>query len=435
MTTEQWLLNLGLLVFILGSNLGTRIVSRRRLVLPLVLAALAGILLLPGAPALGNDRTLAVIGAGAGIALGIVAGAFMAVERGTDGSIVSRAGTAYALLWILVIGGRIAFAESATGWAAGAVRDFSISNHISGSAAWTAAFVIMALAMVGSRVLTTALRWRSLQARPEDSHFRTTAKGPVMTIPHAHATPRPLATALLLAAATAAATICTALLLGALAPGLEPMQQRLVAVVALAVAATGYVAARSRETLAPGRVSWALLAVPAAVALVPLAGGLKNPGMTATVLIVGGYLATGVYEELWFRGVVLKALSSWAPLRAAGLSSVLFGLAHLSNIAFGANPAVTAAQVVGASCFGFGLAALRLRGAGIWPLVAIHAVSDIALQLGDISTAWRWGIMVGGDVILLAFGLVLLRRRPAGAESGGLGGPFLGEPHHEPTAA
>lgn len=436
MTTEQWILNLGLLVFILGSNLGTRTVSRRRLALPLVLAALAGVLLLPGTPALGNDTALAAIGAGAGIALGVVAGIFMAVERRSDGSIVSRAGAAYALLWILVIGGRIGFAESATGWASGAVRDFSISNHISGGAAWTAAFVVMALAMVGSRVLTTALRWRSLQARtrPAATGGVGIRKEPVITTPPVRSHQRPFATALLLAAATAAATICTALLLGALAPDLEPMQQRFIAVVALAVAATGYVAARNREIFTSGRVRWALLAVPAVVALTPFAGGLKDPGLTATVMIVGGYLATGVYEELWFRGVVLAALAPWAPLRAAGVSSALFGLAHLSNIAFGANPAVTAAQVVGASCFGFGLAALRLRGSGIWPLVLIHAVSDIALQLGDVSTAWRWGIMIGGDVILLVFGLVLLRRGPAGGEAGGIGGRAAGVQRREASA-
>lgn len=164
MTTAQWLLNLGLLIFILGTNLGTRAVTRRRLVLPLALAALAGILLLTDAPARGNDTALAVIGAGAGTGLGILAGTFMRVQRRTDGSVASRAGTSYAALWILVIGGRIAFAESATGWASATVRDFSISNHISGSAAWTAAFIIMALAMVAARVATTALRCRALPA-------------------------------------------------------------------------------------------------------------------------------------------------------------------------------------------------------------------------------------------------------------------------------
>lgn len=164
MTAAQWLLNIGLLIFILGTNLGRRRITRRRLVLPVALAALAGALLLSDAPARGNDTALAVIGAVAGIALGILAGLFMEVERKPDGTVASRAGAAYAVLWVVVIGGRIAFAESAAGWASAAVRDFSISNHISGGAAWTAAFVIMALAMVASRVVTTLVRCRALPA-------------------------------------------------------------------------------------------------------------------------------------------------------------------------------------------------------------------------------------------------------------------------------
>jgi len=164
MTTAQWLLNIGLLVFVLGTNLGTRKVSRRRLLLPVALAALAGVLLLSDVPVLGNDVALDFIGAGTGIALGILAGLFMRVQRTAGGAVVSTAGSAYAVLWILVIGGRVAFAEAADGWASGAIRDFSISNHITGADAWTAAFIIMALAMIAARVATTLVRCRTLPA-------------------------------------------------------------------------------------------------------------------------------------------------------------------------------------------------------------------------------------------------------------------------------
>jgi uncharacterized protein len=227
---------------------------------------------------------------------------------------------------------------------------------------------------------------------------------------------RALSLALLLAAAAAAATLLAAVLLGWLAPGLEPLQQRLIAVLLLAGAAAGVVAATNPDILTSGQLRWRLLAVPGAVALAPFAAGIKDPGPAATAVIVAGYLATGIYEELWFRGMVLKALSSWTPLRAALLSSALFGLMHLCNIAFGADPATTAAQVIGAACFGVGLAALRLRGMTMWPLVLLHALGDIALQLGDVSAAWRWGIMIGGDTVLLVFGLLLLRPRPASPE-------------------
>jgi hypothetical protein len=56
-----------------------------------------------------------------------------------------------------------------------------------------------------------------------------------------------------------------------------------------------------------------------------------------------------------------------------------------------------------------GLAALRLRGVSLLPLIILHALGDIALQLGDVSSAWRWILMIGGDIILLVFGLLILR--------------------------
>lgn len=220
---------------------------------------------------------------------------------------------------------------------------------------------------------------------------------------------RPLRGALALTGLTAAATLVAALLISWLAPGLEPMQQRFIAVLALAVFVCLVVAATSRDLFTSGRMRPVLLIVPALVILAPFAAGIKDVGLQAGTTIVVGYLATGIYEELWFRGLVLKSLASWTPVRAAWLSSALFGLMHLTNIAFGANPAITAAQVIGATCFGMGLAGLRLRGVSLWPLVILHALGDIALQLGDVGSMWRWILMIGGDVILLSFGLLILR--------------------------
>lgn len=220
---------------------------------------------------------------------------------------------------------------------------------------------------------------------------------------------RPLRTALTLTGITVAATLLAALLINLLAPGLDPMQQRFIAVIALAAFACAVVAATNRELFTSGRPHARLIIVPALVILAPFAAGIKDIGLQAGTTLVLGYLATGIYEELWFRGLVLKSLASWTPVRSALLSSALFGLTHLANIAFGANPAITAAQVVGATCFGVGLAALRLRGVSLLPLIILHALGDIALQLGDVSSAWRWILMIGGDIILLVFGLLILR--------------------------
>lgn len=221
---------------------------------------------------------------------------------------------------------------------------------------------------------------------------------------------RPLRTALVLTCVTIGVTLVSALLISRFAPGLEAMQQRLIAVLALAAFACFVVAATSRELYTSGRLHPRLLIVPVLVMLAPFAAGIKDVGLQAGAVVVLGYLATGIYEELWFRGLVLKSLATWTPVRAALLSSALFGATHLTNIAFGANPAITAAQVIGATCFGVGLAALRLRGVSLWPLIVLHALADIALALGDVSSAWRWALMVGGDVVLLIFGLLILRK-------------------------
>ena len=61
----------------------------------------------------------------------------------------------FAALWVLVIGGRMLFAYGAQHWYGRAIGEFSRANQITGSGAWAAAFVLMALAMVISRVLVT----------------------------------------------------------------------------------------------------------------------------------------------------------------------------------------------------------------------------------------------------------------------------------------
>jgi len=226
--------------------------------------------------------------------------------------------------------------------------------------------------------------------------------------------PRPPYTAFALTGLAAALTLLTALLIGRIAPGLEATQQRLIAVLVMAAVAAITVAVTRRDLLTSGRLHPVLLVIPLLVALAPFAPGLKDIGPEAGSTLIIGYLATGIYEELWFRGLILDSLASSSLTKAALLSSGLFGLIHLTNIAFGANPAITAAQVIGAACFGTGMAALRLRGVTLWPLIIIHAITDIALQAGDITSSWRWILMISGDIILLAFGLVLLSttRRP-----------------------
>jgi hypothetical protein len=160
MTTTQLALNAALLLFVLGTNLGTRVVTARRLVLPLVLVVVAGAAFLRDVPTIGGDLGLEIAGTVTGALLGLAAAYLMRVRRAATGEIVTRAGLAYAALWVAVVGGRVAFAYSAEGWAARPVVEFSVAHRITGADAWTAMFVLMALAMVVTRVAATAWRAR-----------------------------------------------------------------------------------------------------------------------------------------------------------------------------------------------------------------------------------------------------------------------------------
>ena len=140
MSIAQYALNAGLLVYILASNLGTRRLTRARLLLPGVLVVVAAVLFLREIPTGGNDVTLELAGAATG---------------GQDS--VGLRCPAYAALWLAVIGGRVAFAYGADHWFSRNIATFSISHQITGADAWTAAFVLMALVMLLVRALVTAL--------------------------------------------------------------------------------------------------------------------------------------------------------------------------------------------------------------------------------------------------------------------------------------
>ena len=67
-------------------------------------------------------------------------------------------------MWVAGVGGRMAFVFAATHGAGAAIGRFSIAHHITGSAAWIAALVMMALADVLTRLAVVWLRGRRLAA-------------------------------------------------------------------------------------------------------------------------------------------------------------------------------------------------------------------------------------------------------------------------------
>jgi hypothetical protein len=139
------------------------------LALPVVLAGAVAADYLHSVPTAGNDIALDLTLAAAGAILGVACALTTRMRRGTDAVALARAGVVAAILWIVGIGSRIAFAVYSSHGGGPAITQFSIAHDITSPAAWVTALVMMALAEVVSRLVTLrvrALRVPAAQVRP-----------------------------------------------------------------------------------------------------------------------------------------------------------------------------------------------------------------------------------------------------------------------------
>ncbi len=158
MSTTEVLMFLGLAAAVLITQLGRHTLTWRRMLLPLIVVAVVGRQYLQTIPTIGGDLDFEIVCAAFGAACGVLAAGLVTLQHDpASGRISIWAGLGYATVWVVVLGGRLAFAYLATnGWSA-QVRQFSIDHAIT-AAAWTSAFVLMALAMVVARTVVVGGR-------------------------------------------------------------------------------------------------------------------------------------------------------------------------------------------------------------------------------------------------------------------------------------
>jgi hypothetical protein len=166
MSASDYLLNIGLLAWILVANLGARPLSRGRLLMPVAVVVAVGAVYLRGLPTAGNDLGLEAAGTAVGVLLGIAVALLVRLRPDGQGGVTAYAGLAFASVWVAVIGGRMLFAYGATHWFPAQIGRFSMTHQITGADAWTAAFVLMALAMVLARSVVTAIQAARIQPAP-----------------------------------------------------------------------------------------------------------------------------------------------------------------------------------------------------------------------------------------------------------------------------
>jgi hypothetical protein len=173
MPASVWIINLVVLTAVLEADLGRRRITWFRLARPVLLAGVIIAFYLKGVASGGSGLTLELTLAGAGLALGLLAGAIFGVYRDAAGFARSRAGLAYAALWVTVIGARIGFAYATSH--SHTVQTW-LGTHQITSAAVTDALIFMAAGMLLARTATLVVRARVL-ARDDAGAARAARPG------------------------------------------------------------------------------------------------------------------------------------------------------------------------------------------------------------------------------------------------------------------
>jgi len=155
-----------LLVLLVIRQIREHQLDLRALAVPVLAVGAAAVMFLHSVPVGGSDIALELLGVSAGAAMGAIGGLATRLRLGADGRPLGRAGVLAAGMWITGVGARMVFAFAATHGAGPAIAAFSVAHHITGSAAWVAALVMMALADVLTRLAVIYLRGRRLTGTP-----------------------------------------------------------------------------------------------------------------------------------------------------------------------------------------------------------------------------------------------------------------------------
>ena len=161
----MYLINASLILLVIR-QIREHPLDARSLAVPVLAVGCAALMFLHSVPAGGGDLVLEVACVLAGAAMGALGGLATRLRLGADGRPLGRAGVVAASMWVGGVGARLAFAVAAGNGAGPAIARFSVAHHITGSSAWVAALVMMALADVLTRLAAIYLRGRRLAAAP-----------------------------------------------------------------------------------------------------------------------------------------------------------------------------------------------------------------------------------------------------------------------------
>lgn len=138
------------------------------------------------------------------------------------------------------------------------------------------------------------------------------------------------------------------------------------------------------------------------IEILPILNGwqdnLNAPIILSTLLLMA---CVGLAEELYFRGLILQSLKTRNVRLAIVLSSMLFSIGHLSNLAGGADLTATLLQVLFALLFGLVAAEIAVQSKSILLVSIWHFVHNTISTLTATETLLSENILLAAQCSLL----------------------------------
>lgn len=149
------------------------------------------------------------------------------------------------------------------------------------------------------------------------------------------------------------------------------------------------------------------------IALIPFSCGL-DLGSGIRMIFANLFLTLGIgfCEEIYFRGIICNLWLKKGEKTAIVVSSVLFSVCHLMNLAGGADIIGTILQICFAFVYGVVFALIFIVCHSIWPCIILHALHDFCSFISAERNVLE-NIILGGIqfAILIYYAVIIIKRK------------------------